>query len=182
MADTSQIKEHMDVTTVNASARIDARCRYAYHLGGSGGFRCIRPQMCNLNAPCRNSPDGARSPKTRDRRRRHGGGGRCSRSLARRNRCRRRGVLVWNCLTTPPTPRVRQFFSMRSPARRRCPGPANFRARQDIRVLAKLLHFSVLAAELSSRARRLLQAEAAEILAEARSEAVLPTVGMALAC
>jgi hypothetical protein len=26
---------------------------------------------------------------------------------------------------------------MRSPARRRCPGPANFRARQDIRVLAR---------------------------------------------
>jgi hypothetical protein len=52
---------------------------------------------------------------------------------------------------------------MHSPARRRCPGPANFRARPDIRVLARRLHFSVLAAELSSRVRRLLQAEEAEI-------------------
>ena len=182
MADTSQIKEHMDVTTVNASARIDARCRYAYHLGGSGGFRCIRPQMCNLNAPCRNSPDGARSPKTQDRRLRHGGGGRRSRSLACRNRCRRRGVQVWNCRIAPPTPRARQFFSMRSPARRRCPGPTNFRARQDIRVLARRLHFSVPAAKLSSRVRPLLQVEEAAISAEARSEAVLPTAGMARAC
>jgi len=47
---------------------------------------------------------------------------------------------------------------------------------------SRRLHFSVLAAELSSRVRRLLQAEEAAISAEARSEAVLPTAGMALVC
>src|SRR5258705_12923574 len=47
---------------------------------------------------------------------------------------------------------------------------------------SRRLHFSVLAAELSSRVRRLLQAEEAEISAEARSEAVLPTAGTARVC
>jgi hypothetical protein len=154
--------------TINS---VGTRCvgtRSAYHRGVRG-FRCIRPQMCNSDAPWANSPAGAPSRKTQDRRRRHGGGGRHLRYMARSNRCRRSGAQSWNCPRAPLTQRELQFFSTRSPARRRCPGLANFHAWQGIRMwpsaikqLAGRPRFSVLTVGWISQARRLPQAEAAE--------------------
>ena len=98
------------------------------------GGRCIKQRMCNSNAPCTNSSAGAQCRSKRDRRRRHGGGERRLNCAVCSNRCQTRGATVWNCPIARPTPMAPRFFLNPSPTKRRCRGPAVFRATPSIRI------------------------------------------------
>ena len=95
---------------------------------------CIGTQLCNSHASWMNSCFGARPPTMCGRRPRPGGGGRRTRRLACKTRCRRNGALVSDCLRAPLTPTALGYSSNPLPARPCRRGPEIFRASRRIRI------------------------------------------------